>query len=988
MAKFIAAGKTYLSIGAALVSVVGAFVLVMLNTGTMSRLPPLTGQVSPSQITLQSVSVYGGNVTVTYGKNFSDCAHLQEDGNTVLHSYNWFCDQGTTVTVTKSTSDIRVSVGQRVQLCHGNDSSLCTPFVTVIGSLPQITLQSINVYGGNVTVTYGKNIAGCASLKHGTTATTQNYFCAQEETVTVTRSTSEIPVTIGQRVQLCNNTESVCSPFVTVTDDLPITLRSVNVSGSTVTVIYGKNFPVCVYLKDEQKGTSYTQKLFSDQGQTVTVTASTSNVPVDVGQRVQLCHCHEHALCSLPVTVTGDAPRITLQSVSVSGYKAAVTYGKNIADCARLEDENRTPINGGYCDKGEAVTVTRSANEIRVTAGQRVRLCYNNSLELCTPFVTVTGDAPRIMLQSVSVSRGNVTVAYGKSFSGCAHMKDGHGTTATTQNYFCAQGETLTVTQSTSEIPVTIGQRVQLCNGTESLCTPFVTVTDATPQITLQSVSVSGGNVTVTYGKNLSTCAFLQQSDYNKLHWQDFFCAQGETVTVTRSTSEIPVTIGQNVCLCYGNSRELCTPFVTVTGAPKITLHSVSVIKGNVTVTYGKNLSDFAHLKDENGTLVTAQNYFRIQGETVTAIQPTGNIRVSVGQRVRLCYNTSSGLCSAFVTVTDGTPNITLQSVSVGGGNVTVTYGKNFSDCVYLRDWDAHMATQKFFCDQGATVTVTRSTSEIPATIGQRVMLCKTNDLSPCSPFVVVTDDGTPQNPDDGDDSDADDTDPTDDTDQDAPDLYDAYLSAKEERDEAASNLKDVKAQAKQERTAAIAQAKTTYLAVLEEAKDQYTADRTAAKETYSTAKKDAQEQYASAKEDAEQEYKDAVQALADAKAAYRACRDEGGSVEDCATEREAVTEAKEAKADTLATLKSVRAEAKVEYTAVVASTKEAYTAALAEARTAYADRKQEAKDAALEARTAAQAAYDEAVQEAADAYQEAKDAYDEAKAAYEESRG
>ncbi|MFH0769960.1 MAG: hypothetical protein V1926_01130 [Candidatus Peregrinibacteria bacterium] len=219
-------------------------------------------------------------------------------------------------------------------------------------------------------------------------------------------------------------------------------------------------------------------------------------------------------------------------------------------------------------------------------------------------------------------------------------------------------------------------------------------------------------------------------------------------------------------------------------------------------------------------------------------------------------------------------------------------------------------------------------------------------------------------------------------------DLYGAYLSAKEEKTQASAHLAEVKGEAKQERTAAIEQAKNTYLAALEEAKDQYTVDRTAAKETYSAAKTEAQEQYVSAKEDAEQEYKDAVQALADAQAAYKACRDEGGSVEDCATEREAATEAKEAKADALATLKSVRAEAKTQYTTTVASTKEAYTAALAEARTAYADRKQEAKDAALEERAAAQAAYDEAVQEATDAYQEAKAAYDEAKAAYNAARG
>ncbi|MFH0769959.1 MAG: hypothetical protein V1926_01125 [Candidatus Peregrinibacteria bacterium] len=332
-------------------------------------------------------------------------------------------------------------------------------------------------------------------------------------------------------------------------------------------------------------------------------------------------------------------------------------------------------------------------------------------------------------------------------------------------------------------------------------------------------------------------------------------------------------------------------------------------------------------------------------------------------------------------------PNITLHSVSVSEGNVTVAYGKNFSDCVYLRDADAYLFTPRLFCDQGPTVTVTKSTGEIPVTVGQRVLLCLDNDLLLCSPFAVVTDSAT-QNPPDGDDSDADDTDPTDDTDHDTSDLYGTYLSAKEERTQAASHLAELKGEAKQERTAAVEQAKTTYLAMLEEAKNQYTADRTAAKETYGAAKTEAQEQYASAKEDAEQEYKDAIQALTDAKAAYKACRDEGGSAQDCSAERDEVTDAKETKDAALEELRSVRAEAKTEYTATVAAAKEAYTAALAEARTAYADRKQEAKDAALEARTAAQSVYDDAVAEAADAYAETKAAYDEAKAAYDAARG
>ncbi|MDO8468590.1 MAG: FG-GAP-like repeat-containing protein [Candidatus Peribacter sp.] len=92
---------------------------------------------SPSVCTMQrptltSVVINGQNVTVIYSKVFDTCAHLLSDpGSSLVHTQNVFCEIGTNITVTQPLSEVRVTAGQRVKLCHGNNANICSAVVTV-----------------------------------------------------------------------------------------------------------------------------------------------------------------------------------------------------------------------------------------------------------------------------------------------------------------------------------------------------------------------------------------------------------------------------------------------------------------------------------------------------------------------------------------------------------------------------------------------------------------------------------------------------------------------------------------------------------------------------------------------------------------------------------------------------------------------------------------------------------------------------------------
>jgi len=88
--------------------------------------------VTPS-VTLFSVSIVNGVVTVVYGKNFPTCVHLLTAGGTIVHTQNFFCTSGSSVSVTQPLTSFTtdLAVGAQVKLCHGNNYGICSAVITV-----------------------------------------------------------------------------------------------------------------------------------------------------------------------------------------------------------------------------------------------------------------------------------------------------------------------------------------------------------------------------------------------------------------------------------------------------------------------------------------------------------------------------------------------------------------------------------------------------------------------------------------------------------------------------------------------------------------------------------------------------------------------------------------------------------------------------------------------------------------------------------------
>lgn len=99
------------------------------NSGTATVTPK-----TPSEsVTLKNVVVGSSNIAVIYDKNFITCVHLVTADFKLLHTSNYFCGQGGSLTTVNSPSDLsaKVQIGQQVKLCHGNNYGICSNLVTV-----------------------------------------------------------------------------------------------------------------------------------------------------------------------------------------------------------------------------------------------------------------------------------------------------------------------------------------------------------------------------------------------------------------------------------------------------------------------------------------------------------------------------------------------------------------------------------------------------------------------------------------------------------------------------------------------------------------------------------------------------------------------------------------------------------------------------------------------------------------------------------------
>jgi Mucin-2 protein WxxW repeating region len=93
-----------------------------------------------------------GKLFLDYSKNFGTCTHIYKkeqymsDGRNVGQGRNFICSQGENVVVSDAMDLFQrsVSVGDEIKICHGNDATVCSEFVTVTDSVVEETKCVMN----------------------------------------------------------------------------------------------------------------------------------------------------------------------------------------------------------------------------------------------------------------------------------------------------------------------------------------------------------------------------------------------------------------------------------------------------------------------------------------------------------------------------------------------------------------------------------------------------------------------------------------------------------------------------------------------------------------------------------------------------------------------------------------------------------------------------------------------------------------------------
>ena len=343
-----------------------------------------------------------------------------------------------------------------------------------------------------------------------------------------------------------------------------------------------------------------------------------NNVPVKVGDQLKVCLSIDKNFCSAPVTVqaptctggktfntstnkcecpvnqpegtNGQCQNATLTSATINGNNLTISYTKNFSECALLvkADDNSIILHNGVnsysllCSPSGETTVNSLSSFLNITPGYQMKLCKGNGStgatntglwtpNLCSlPISATTSDT--ITLNSVSLNGDNVTVDFSKNFSDCVGLKDTANLKVSSQNQICANSGQVTFSKSVLvggySTSLTAGTQVKLCNNVSGVCSGLVSVTSS-ESINLNSVSISGNNVTIDFNANSlggSNCAVLKDVNNTNMHPSLALCFNNGPISYNKDTYFIASFLsGVQVKLCNTTSG-YCSGFVTVTG--------------------------------------------------------------------------------------------------------------------------------------------------------------------------------------------------------------------------------------------------------------------------------------------------------------------------------------------------------------------------------------------------------------------------------------
>lgn len=90
-----------------------------------------TGNPPSASVEFHQAKIDGDDLSITFTKNFGACVNLVDENGWSINYSNYFCVQGSNVNIAHKLSDFNVTVGQRLKLCHADNSSVCSEFLDI-----------------------------------------------------------------------------------------------------------------------------------------------------------------------------------------------------------------------------------------------------------------------------------------------------------------------------------------------------------------------------------------------------------------------------------------------------------------------------------------------------------------------------------------------------------------------------------------------------------------------------------------------------------------------------------------------------------------------------------------------------------------------------------------------------------------------------------------------------------------------------------------
>lgn len=158
------------------------------------------------EIELYSVSVNDGIITLNYEKNFDTIANIEVEGDSSFNmNINFINGNGDDLIKSQDMSVFSrpLLVGEKIKICHGNEDSICSDYVTIVGAdeILEMAEEVEMVEGDTVEVS-----SGC-TVPSGFTATVNANHdvegeCRFDSPRLIVRDTS-IPILFGSAAAFC-----------------------------------------------------------------------------------------------------------------------------------------------------------------------------------------------------------------------------------------------------------------------------------------------------------------------------------------------------------------------------------------------------------------------------------------------------------------------------------------------------------------------------------------------------------------------------------------------------------------------------------------------------------------------------------------------------------------------------------------------------------------------------------------------------------------